>query len=144
MILGALELIEELPDRDLPVLNIQFLWRLLETAGLSIDFQTCVSCGKNITGRAGAVFSSGEKGFFCGTCGAGDFSIGREVRRLLVTEVGLQYLKDSLGRGMSEAVKVPLNPAERLILERIPLLFMVTEMDFKLKTTDYHPFLNSD
>lgn len=142
--LSALEALEKLPREKLPRLNTQYLWRFLGCIGFAVDFSSCASCGRALASQERVFFHAGENGFFCESCDSG--APGHGFKSGLADKTGLssgvvRYLEFSLSRGLSEGLRGDL-PAETLmILERIPLGFLRSEMNIHPRTPDYRQFL---
>ena len=138
LLLNSLELLKNCPSYNLPRLDIQFLWRFLALSGLGIPGGWCVLCGRELGEKDLPVYSFSDQGFLCSGC-------LKDTDRNTVSGVfspgASRYLMRTINQELETAVKAATPGGEELELERLPLRIIVSEMEIRLKTQDYHKFI---
>jgi DNA repair protein RecO (recombination protein O) len=100
LLVGALRLLEQAPDRLVALLSCQYLLRFLDLLGQRPDIEHCGLCASELDVRFGAYLSREEQILICSRCA--------RPAALHLPAGALRYLQSTLGMPLAAAARVGL------------------------------------
>ena len=100
LLVGALRLLEQAPDRLVPLLNAQVLLRFLDLLGQRPDVRHCGLCASELDLHSGAYLSREEQVLLCRNCA--------QPTATYLPAGALRYLQTTLGLPLASSLRVGL------------------------------------